>query len=137
MKQYITEEQLEELSEKGKKRLLRWYKPSIGDSYFVVWFGSKVENYTAESLKELGRNDGLYIKWPLLSVGQMIKFLGWDDMEIHKGSPPTYYMRKKYPDRVNQRWFVQDGDYENAGKCFEGFSICDALWQAVKDVLER
>ena len=66
MKQHITPEQLNELSDKSKDKLRKWWKPEVGDinqdgHAYVVSHKSELFKKT----KDL----------PLLSIGQMIEFL--------------------------------------------------------------
>ena len=147
MKQHITIDQLNELSDKGKKKLIKWWEPKEGDKFLnwdeEVFYGELSSSTEAESYEP----DKIYFKGsagegkeknlPLLSTGQMIEFLGWLDITIYAGKQPTRYMRKKYPNKNLDLWIVQDGDYENASRSFNGNCICDALWEAVKEVLEK
>lgn len=111
MKQNITREQLGELTPRQRKKLEDWVFENMLKTF---------EKFV-----------------PLFSIGHMINFLNWDDMEFYKLTPPSYYMRKKHPEKAIQRWGVMDGDRETAGKTFYGDSICDALWEAVKEVLKE
>lgn len=120
MKQYITIEQFEKLPIKSKKKLLTW---ALGKEYVV-----RLPNGIDDLL-------GKHYYVPLLNIGQMIEFLDWSDMQIYMDKPPTEYMKKHHPEKSIQQWIVQDGDYENSSKFYRDDSICDALWQAVKEVL--
>ena len=114
MKQHITAKQLNELGEKGKDRLRKWWEPEEGNWYLdedecqmVVWC-------CEDDVKETDL--------PLLSIGQMIEFLGekWKDelfvSDWADSSIGTYYLPVR--------------------KIYEG-KLCDTLWQAVKEVLEK
>ena len=73
MKQNITEKQLNELSEKGKKRLRKWWKPKTGDFMISdLSDGSKSVGFVVQS-ELVGGTD-----LPLLSIGQMIEYLNDD-----------------------------------------------------------
>lgn len=98
MKQRITTKQLNELSEKGKKRLRKWWKEKkIGD--ISEWKQTyKAYKYTL----------------PLFNIGQMIEFLG-------------------------DEWFayisLQNKDDLKQFMVAKPEAICDALWLAVKEIL--
>lgn len=98
MKQHITDQQINHLSEFGKSRLRSWWKDNqkVGDTHIIL-------NYDL----------------PMLSIGQMIEFLGdnW------------YYCL-----------FSVEGDNKECcgyevEKSYEG-NLCDALWEICKEKLE-
>ena len=99
MKQNITTSQLNELSDKGKGKLLKW-------SYQKKYYRKNARD--AMSAEATTLSDRL----PLLSIGQMIEFLG----------------EHKY----------KDGDSFYGWKLDLKTSeyICDALWEACKEVLK-
>lgn len=77
MKQHITEEQLNELSEKGKERLRKWWKPKEYDLYMNEE-GEVSSVWCCE-------DDVTSTDMPLLSIGQMIEFLN-EYGEIYLGT---------------------------------------------------
>lgn len=97
MKQNITIEQLNELSEKQRRNLDK-YMSLKSESLYIV-----------ESLKKEGETTYTY-REPLLSIGQMIEFLGLNTLHGLM--------------------------CEEQGGPIEG-ELCDALWNAVKEVLEK
>lgn len=113
IKRHIELKQLNELSERAKERLREWWKPAFGDMWFgrsdiAPWICTSVDLLSLDEQEKIGR-------LPLLSIGQMIEFLGedWHDFVIKS---------------------VEDyGDIQNPYKPEE---LCDALWEAVKKVLE-
>lgn len=128
MKKHITVEQLNELSDKGKRRLRKWWKPTFGDKIYYekksieYWFDND-DKYNMDNWKNLGW--GIAHKepkpkqykdhrLPLLSIGQMIEFLRDSSYE---GS--SYFG-------------ANETDVQHQGK-----ELCDALWEAVKEVLEK
>jgi len=97
MKQHITKKQLNELSEKGKKRL---------------------SDYADRKNME-GQESGIY--WytrylPLLSLGPMIEFLSKEGINIDLCFP--------------EEFFINEQRYETK-------ELCDALFEAVKEILEK
>jgi len=93
MKQHITPKQLNELSEKGRRRYLSFVNKIHNTDFKMEWWDSK--------------------QLSLLSIGQMIEFLGetwWKD----------FYA----------------GDSE-VGFGIGNNSLCNGLWEAVKEVLEK
>ena len=123
MKQHITPKQLNELSEKGKERLRKWWKPKYAD-FFYCFYQKKRFLYgvfdlvSASSMEKINDDD-----FPLLSIGQMIEFLDW---------PLVINSYVKITDR-SEGWVVKKIKYT----INEDKELCDALWKAVKEVLER
>lgn len=109
MKQHITIEQLNELSEKDKKRLVEWWQPKEGDIFVCDLTGEYVCNYFSQ---DRIYHDSEYWEskessFPLLSIGQMIEFL-----------TPSY-VSLLFDETV-----MDD-------------ALCDDLWEAVKEVLGK
>jgi hypothetical protein len=102
MKQHITPDQLNELSEKGKRRLIQWYN--------------------LKKIDDLKNKTGDAPKTPLLSIGQMIEFL----------EETTKYQLHILRRTVD--WKIIHGK-QQYGKVLGG-ELCDALWEAVKEVLD-
>jgi len=127
MKQHVTVKQLNELSEKGKKKLRKWWKPKRGDKFSnlswsdEVFYGELSSSTEAESYEP----DKVYFKGsegegkeqdlPLLSIGQMIEFL-----EENK---------EDWINHIVISWEKR----VRLGKNY----ICSALWQATKEILEK
>jgi len=99
MKQHITIKQLYELNDKAGKRLLKWCSKNASGL-----FGGYVTT-------KLGM-------FPILSIGQMIEFLG-DNLKCVEefSTNPTVVLY--------------------GGRIFEKKELCDALWEAVKKILEK
>jgi len=152
MKQHISVKQLDELSKKGKDKLRRWWKPSVGE-WFITKYPSLYVDYGETEVSaedespqlltgqpvdsgyygwKLGENfppleykdDEVVLKraeevgkdaLPLLSIGQMIEFLE----EKHE---------------LEEDDFGQTCIPNGEGKIND---ICDSLWQAVKEILEK
>ena len=106
MKQHITKEQLNELNEKQREKLLEWYDNLEGDEKCI--------------------SCGIYLtnQPPLLSISQMIEFL--DEREYRK----IWDMQRKDHNGMDHYWMVgvNEGLYNKD-------ELCDALWEAVKSVL--
>jgi hypothetical protein len=117
MKQHITVEQLEQLTQKGTKRLNTWWKPERGDVVHIwddnidgyIEYDGKKAGYMVNARTVVGyqKKEDLL---PLLSIGQMIEFL----IEDH-------------PNGFEDFLFTRE---------FHG-NLCDQLWSACKEVLER
>jgi len=133
MKQHITSKQLNELSEKGKSKLIDWQKKrgyKIGDVscdphwdekkkkwFYDIWaYSSEDEDWRQGQFDRLRQPVRFYAHYslPLLSIGQMIEFLG-DEWFT--------YIALQNKDDLKQ-FMVAKPD-----------ALCDALWEAVKEVL--
>ena len=121
MKQQITIDQLNELSEKGREHLREWWKPTpISECVSIckrLDGGEPIEPRILEVDKFIAKYKESHNGWanfyyyPLLSIGQMIEFLGDDYSRIVLVSYTTDFVRAD--------------------------DLCDALWEAVKEVLEH
>lgn len=140
MKQHITPEQLQELSEEQKERLRRWWVVREGDRFFAKGKWEDIAGESAPGCVESYDFDGE--SWdkkdclPLLSVGQCIELL-----------------EEKYPNGISfhsdwgdcsEVWIVlvQDTQGDDPPDSFidrititRDHELIDALWQAVKEVL--
>lgn len=157
MKQHITPKQLNELSEKGKKRLRRWWKPRDGD---IFRFGGeelkweaivcddtrKMCDWEKKITNEEYENEPIY---PLLSIGQMVEFLSEKKEEEHlliTDGLDYFFQEVDIGGKKSKKWKIQvastDDYIGKAGISANGFVIikkqfCDALWKAVKEKLEK
>jgi len=106
MKQHITKEQLNELNDKQKEELFGWYHQSKGIKCFRV--GTHMDMHEVAKEKMAVNSDEF-------NIGQMIEFL------------------MEHPDQFfwwNQgQWREEYFDIDWNGE------LCDALWEAVKEVL--
>ena len=120
MKQHITVDQLSKLSKKGKNRLRKWWEPWMGDLFTItsnaIWITKQV-SFKEEEFIFHGVNFEKNKTWlktpkidclPLLAIGQMMEFLG----------------------DINLNWLFD-------GTTIVTETLCDALWEAVKEILER
>lgn len=114
MKQTITIEQLEELSEKGKKRLETWIEsklsPPISGSAYI------------------GPLSSPYQTCYFMTIGQMIEFLFNNNFGPIITSNDTAFYWIVEPEKKLLCWKKES--YENP-------ELCDALWEAVKNVLDK
>ncbi len=140
MKQHITPEQLNELSEKGMKKLKKWWKPKMGDKFSARLVNvTDINNmpgdelfrfvYVMTEVNETDDNENRKFV-PLLSIGQLIEFLG--DSQIHNFHPLDRCVEA--PNSTG--WHVVMGK-EYGGVTHEKDQLCDALWEAVKEILEK
>ena len=133
MKQNITTDQLNELTEKGKEKLRKWWIPYYGNevlcenSTWTCLLGTNSYKHYFPAIlleyakcnsdqchhQEIRKNKKDHL--PLLSIGQMIEFLDQNILDDILA-----------PNMV--------------GEC-EGFiekeQLCDSLWESVKEVLEK
>jgi hypothetical protein len=140
MKQHITVDQLNELSDKAKEKLRGWWKPEEFD-LVLVRMDSVKENrhvdhiFTYSELSQVKKPE--YIKkdnLPLPSIGQMIEFLDDHDF-LHDGTFENGTINKfeKFNSNLSGK-----GEFIGWGVMYEDSKpeLCDALWEAVKQVLE-
>ncbi len=130
MKQNISVEQLNELSDKVKAKFIldynikRW---KAENKMMTKIFGTKTNDPTLEEFLEEERfHDPTHaIKLPLLSIGQLIEFLDDKLVEIEKAN--------WWQVRINYR--VEDGipTMDRSGKP----ELTDALWEACKEILNN
>lgn len=131
MKQHITIEQLNELSDRGKEKLREWWKPKRGDMFFGIDRG-----IVANTWNEIP--NGIY---PRLNIGQLIEYLAEktkdityvdDYFENQIGFNHTYGSLNnstKSP-KKGIPYAIAWGSQKLKGE------LCDALWQAVEEDLE-
>lgn len=142
MKQHITPEQLNELSEKGRERLRAWWQPVEGDLICVLKSNSAYEEKGEYFLfEDKDTNCGLFINYtnetfypgatsikelvshlPLLSIGQMIEFLADHELPKFSFDGGNAVMWTGMDRRRKER-------FESA------YTLCDLLWSAVKELL--
>lgn len=111
MKQYITIKDLNQLSEKGKKRLREW---------------SQSKGYGKDELVQWTNGEKTMMPFDLLSIGQMIEFLA-ENNELFIGVEENPWNEK----RNLQLTFFNT----KIGKAPS--DICDELWEAVKEILNK
>jgi hypothetical protein len=148
MKQRITIEQINELTDEQKQKLREWWKPQKGDCILYtddeqekVFFIGELKLWLESGIGADPYNPGDYeeyeIKYmvPLLSIGQMVELLiehkrfyelaitYEPDYETSDPTPlPTWHM---YMSSIAS---YKIDDLENG--------LCDGLWEAVKTVLK-
>ena len=127
MKQHITIEQLNELSANGKEKLREWWKPKIGDIHTEGTVTEIVDDDNGFYLCYGFDGDGFRYKkeeiFPLLSIGQMIEYLFDEGLS---------YAPVMFPCTDGKNKLYTVGKQNNEPK-----ELCDALWEAVKEVLEE
>lgn len=123
MKQKITTDQLNELSEKGKERLREWWgrdKQKYGDLFIYNGNGEGLIGGVDEEgdpYRGLLDLDAM----PLISIGQMIEFLDEHGkfINIWRG--------------LREDWLIVINDDTHIAKP----ELSDALWEATKECLEK
>jgi len=130
MKQHIEKEQLGELSDAQKQVLKNWWKPSVGDWIFTTaWADSETKHDVVICMSSptgMIWSELLKEAMPLLSIGQMIEFLsdtGNNFWISYDRNPMLWsYTKGKTPHPEDQNTVPE---------------LCDALWEAVKEELEK
>lgn len=116
MKQNITIDQLNELSEEGQRRLKEWWD----NKYTTAIEDMTTTKYTDATTAFFGM--------PVISIGQMIEFLdeqGKEDVEYGFDPAEVYNYKGGY---VLIQWFdAKDHDLE----------LADVLWKACKEILQK
>lgn len=134
MKQHITPEQLKELSPSGKKKLWELWEPKQGDLYYNYKNGGAIFTVRSMGRKKANRNDGKDKIYPILSIGQMIEFLDYhiDNLEIKGHSVPSGSLLGQ--SEYILVWDISGGEWNEIE---DEQILCDALWEAVKEVLNE
>lgn len=129
MKQRITVQQLNKLTDAQKEQLRDWWKPCEGDQAYC-------DNYDTITVHENGdeyeKNRMIWINCgysllannplPLMSIGQMIQF-------IQEKRPQLKGISKNRFDK----WFVN----LETGQLGYKDELCDALWETVTQILKQ
>lgn len=134
IKQRISMEQLQELTDQQKERLREWWQPH---DYDIVWDGKTdfaVECDLGGQMYLANDQDGLCPPFgkdgllPLLSVGQCVELLQSFDEALS-------FNRKTglFPNELNV--FGWEVELRLLDKWFTEKELIDALWEAVKAVL--
>ena len=119
MKQYITPEQLNQLSDRGKERLVKWIEsklePPIPGSAYI------------------GPTSSDHQICYFMTIGQMIEFLdeNTDNFELRSGRMGKSYLIDVPDGSVIWHGWAGDTEIEDE------FVLCDALWEACKEVLNE
>lgn len=143
MKQHITTEQLNELSDKAKEVLRGWWQPQKGDLYTNSYALDQLPHIVQTHLDECCGGDFcgnrlnleetiILVKetksLPLLSIGQMIEFISENEMgrwHIHSG-------------KTQSEWSIESHNlYGDNMEILDHVELADTLWEAVKYILEK
>src|SRR5947208_1044970 len=116
MKQNISVDQLNELSDKGKERLRNWWKEEVGDKYFDGKFIRIVPD-------DEGKIHVPIRQLPLLSIGQMIELIGHKRLNVIQTWDKGWY-------RVVCYEYVPI-------KPMKAKELCDALWLVTERLVEN
>lgn len=118
MKQHIDSDQFKELSAKGKDNLRNHYE-DIGLRPGDYFLNIKEDCIYIVDEYDINFSNG---DLPLLSIGQIIEFLGTDMDSIENEG--TDWIVNKYSKGAIYEWTKR-------------IELVDALWQAMKEVLEK
>lgn len=150
MKQHISIDQFKELSEVNQDRVRFWWTPVWGDS---IWFHDDVQGdreciYYNDDEYEMsegkkhkhpeytGGDDKFHQCFPLLSIGQIIQFL-YEEKSLYNYHTIDQCM--EIPGEEGWHVVLNEDMKEGAttAPTFESIELCDALWDALKDVCTR
>jgi hypothetical protein len=130
MKQRITVDDLQQLTDEQKQRLKEWWKPGFGVVFCLMDNDKKDVPEQAMDGSWLIVFGGNKINaLPLLNCGQMIELL--ENNEISIGGSQFYDKEK---DKVYNGYSVRAW-FDNNVIEYRAIELADALWQAVKQVL--
>lgn len=115
MKRRISTEQLQELTDEQKQKLRELWQPEEGD--FYIHGHHFFINQVPKNVNMLRKEHSL----PLLDIGQMMELLSPDEEVIFSS---TKYYSGFIELNINGTSYVDN-------------TICDALWQAVKELLQE
>lgn len=120
-KRSITPKQISELTPKQLERLKEWWKPQDGDYFIKAVHGYNSNSwYKIFSYGNTAYNTKTNAWIPLLDIGQMIELVGEHEIMIIT---------------LEDAWGHSNVSLANKG--FAANNLCDALWQAVKEVLDK
>ena len=119
MKQHITVEQARELNKEQFNKLYDW-----AENKYPEFFPHGVIMMLESSEKSLSR---------CIDIGRMIEFLDEKDF-FHKIN--RYQNIGKVGLEIGDNKFVENWNVDGK-KSFQKKELCDALWEAVKEVLEK
>lgn len=147
MKQHITPQQLNELSKKGKRKLFKWWRENDkeeNEDTVLVYYKTKehegkVGLHYHQALEHIYFEDDTYNSLPLLSIGQMIEFLTTEEngeRKLHYTKEPLRRTSNGKSIDINGSWWWTN-QYQSTRFSLSYTELCDALWEAVKEVLEK
>jgi len=120
MKQHIMTEQIKELSGKGKRKYI--------NTFWQTYKGKPIDSVQDGQTGRIYTKKDLPIEWyPVLSIGEMIEFLAEEKEEFS-----IYYAYSNGYDFQTDCNSSGEWDYIKNSK-----ELCDVLWEAVKEVLEK
>jgi hypothetical protein len=127
MKQRITVNQLDRLSNEHKVILHKWWTPQKGESYVWHYTDGQESNYVEYMVNDVFENifedpETNLIALPVLNIGQMIAFIQEKKPQL-KGISKNRF----------GKWFINI-DTAMLGHKDE---LCDALWDATVQILKN
>lgn len=138
MKQRITIEQLNELSEEQKERLREWWwgaNPRLSDIYAVKVKYDDITRYEGPYVlsghRDFHEDYHTGEALPMISIGQMIEYLRTKSRSVIEEGNDKFLDVRVYGDRSTvdfhgksyTDWTESDGE------------LCDYLWLVVKEIL--
>lgn len=131
MKQRITAEQLGELNDAQKTTIKAWWKAEEGDRvvefHAIAMDGKTLINYVEYTWEDEFIYDEVEGPryYPLLTIGQMIEFIGNRDIDLSLCPLDDRY-----------EWAVKEVSDSGWMKTKRNAELCDALWEVVKTKLK-
>ena len=130
VKQRITIDQLNELTDEQKQRLREWWKPQGSDIYYNTHFKTsnsiRVNEYTNIEAGNIQNSlEGQNWLRPLLSIGQMIELL--------QDKVACFNMSNMFARTDNSS--IGLGVFKPKSFDIRADELCDALWETVKKLL--
>lgn len=127
MKQRISVEQLQELTEEQKGRLREWWRPRKGDWYYYlnIQYSHVITDSSEYALSSYNNHKRDYL--PLLSIGQCIELL--------KDKAPENVVCELMVRLFSGGWIFADENQVLVPTCRKPVELVDALWEQIKAVL--
>lgn len=131
MKQRITPEQLQELSDEQRQKLREWWEPEHGDWCVAVHKTREIDpeaifQFVGSTRKRVANYKEF--NFPLLDIGLMIEFLESFDQCLNIS---------KRTDFFSNAWGYEIELRHLRLTVYKTGELVDALWEAVKEVLNE
>lgn len=151
MKQHITPEDLNQLTQKGRVRLREWWKPNPSDESVIIYpdeddylvgkddylvRGVRAHDEYGDFDRENKIYDDEFLVYPLLSIGQCIQFLYDHDTRYRIEAFDTKQVQVSQLGHYGLSWYSRGDKGVSTGNLIKN-ELIDSLWEVVKQVLEQ